>query len=127
MRLKLEQWFGELVPPEVLLHWAEENGRRGFLVAADLLNAKSENLSATAKLLVTKAPNPGEVLDQLLGNLQSGSFVGPMSSHLEGHLATLRSWAKDEDPRIRAWAQKAISYAVKGVERQKILEEEGMY
>jgi hypothetical protein len=111
----------------MLIQWAEQRGRRGFLVAADLLNAKGDNLSSTAKLLVTKAPNSAEILDQLLGNLQSGSFVGPTSSHLEGHLATLRRWAKDEDPRIRAWAEKAIAYAMKGLKRQKLLEEEQMF
>jgi len=50
--------------------------------------------------------------------------MGPMSSHLEGQLATLRQWAQDEDPRIRSWAEAAIAYAEKGVKRQKLLEEE---
>jgi hypothetical protein len=71
------------------------------------------------------AGNPKEVLNQLFANLGTGSFMGPISSHLEGQLATLKNWAHDEDPRIRSWAEAAITYAEKGVKRQKLLEEEG--
>jgi hypothetical protein len=76
---------------------------------------------------VKRAPNPKEVLDQLFANLGTGSFAGPMSSHLEGQLATLRSWAQDDDPKIRSWAEAAIAYVEKGVKRQKLLEEEGVF
>jgi len=127
IRLKLEQWFGDLVPPDVLVAWAQRHGRRAFLIGASLLNVKSDKLSPAAKLLIIKAPKPAEVLDQLLANLQSGSFVGPMSSHMEGHLARLQNWANDDDPRIRMWAEKAIAYARKDVKRQKLLEEEGIF
>jgi hypothetical protein len=127
LRLKLGQWFGEFIPAETLVEWAERNGRRGFLTAAEILNAKGENLSTSARLLVKKASNPKEVLDQLFANLATGSFVGPISLHLEGQLAILRNWAKDEDPRIRSWAEAAIAHAEKGVKRQKLLEEEGKF
>jgi hypothetical protein len=127
LRLKLGQWFGEFVPPETLVGWAERHGRRGFLVAAEILNAKGEHLSTSARLLVKRARNPKEVLNQLFANLGTGSFVGRISSHLEGQLATLRNWAKDEDPRIRSWAETAIANAEKGVKRQKLLEEEGEF
>ena len=124
LRLKLGQWFGELIPPETLVEWAQHHGRRGFLTAAELLNAKGDHLSDSARLLVKRTTNPKEVLDQLFANLGTGSFMGPMSSHLEGQLAILRNWAQDEDPRIRSWSEAAISYAEKGVKRQRLLEEE---
>lgn len=125
LKLKLGQWFGELIPPETLAEWAQRHGRRGFLTAAELLNAKRDHLSDSARLLVKRAVNPEEVLTQLFANLGTGSFVGPISSHLEEQLAILRNWAQDEDPRIRSWAEAAIAYAEKGVKRQRLLEEEG--
>jgi hypothetical protein len=127
LRLKLGQWFGEFIPADTLVEWAERNGRRGFLTAAEILNAKAENLSPSARLLVKKASNPKEVLDQLFANLGTGTFVGLISSHLEGQLKILRNWAKDEEPRIRSYAETAIAYAEKGVKRQKFLEEEGKF
>jgi hypothetical protein len=127
LRLKLGQWFGELIPPETLAEWAQRHGRRGVLTAAELLDAKGGHLSDSARLLVKIASNPKEVLNQLFANTGTGSFVGLISSHLEGQLATLRNWAQDEDPRIRSWAEAAIVYAEKGVKRQKLLEEEGKF
>jgi hypothetical protein len=102
-------------------------GRRGFLTAAELLNTKGDHLSDLARLLVKRATNPKEVLDQLFANLGTGSFMGPMSFHLEGQLATLRNWARDEDAKIRSWAEAAIAYAEKAVKRQRLLEEEGKF
>jgi hypothetical protein len=125
IRVKLEHWFGDVVPSETLVEWAQRHGSRGFQLAAALLNAKGETLSPTARLLVKKSREPKEVLDRLLAGLQTGIFVGPMSSHLEGQLETLRNWAKDDDPRIRAWAEKTIAHAAKSVKRQKLIEEEG--
>jgi hypothetical protein len=125
LRLKLEYWFGDLIPPELLIGWAQGHGRRGFLVAASLINSKGEHLSPTARLLVRKADNPKDVFNQLLANLGTGAFVGPISAHLEGQLSTLRRWAQDEEPRIRSFAEAAIAYAERGVKRQKLLEEEG--
>jgi DNA-binding Lrp family transcriptional regulator len=125
LRLKLGQWFGELIPSEMLVDWAQRHGRRGFLTAAELLNAKGDQLSDSARLLVKTATNPREILNQLFANLQTGGFMGPVSSHLEAQLATLKNWARDKDPTIRSWAEAAIAYAEKGVKRQKLLEEEG--
>lgn len=107
--------------------WAETHGPKGFLLAASLLNVKSETLPQTARRLVLKAPDPAEVLNRIFANLQSGSFIGPLSSHLEGQLVTLQNWAKDDDPIIRMWAEKAITYAQKSVKHQKLIEEEGMF
>jgi hypothetical protein len=84
-------------------------------------------LSDSARLLLKIAPNPTEVLNQLFANMGTGSFVGPISSHLEGQLATLKNWAQDEDPRSRSWAEATIAYAETGVKRQKLLEEEGKF
>jgi len=127
LRLKLGQWFGAFIPPETLVEWAQRHGRRGFLVAAELLNTKGDRLPPSARLLVKKASNPKEVLNQLFANVGTGSFVGPISSHLEGQLATLKNWAQDENPTIRSWAEEAITYAEKGVKRQRVLEEEGNF
>jgi hypothetical protein len=124
LRLKLEGWFGDLFPPEVLVEWARQNGQRGFLVAASLLNSKTDSLSGTARLLVKEAENPKEVLNQFFANLTTGTFVGPMSSHMRDQLSTLKKWALDPEPIIKAWAEGAITSLEKGLKRQALLEEE---
>jgi hypothetical protein len=127
LSLKLRHWFGELIPPETLVRWARSQGRRGFLLAASLINGKSANLSNTAKMLVREAPNPKEVLNQIAANLGSCAFTGLISSHMEREVEVLRAWAKDPEPKFRAWARAALTYAEKGVRRQKLLEEEEEY
>jgi hypothetical protein len=124
LRIKLDHWFGELIPGDILVKWAHRHGPRGFLMAAGLLNAKVENLSASARLLLREAPNPEEVMSHLAAGLGTGMFAGPLSSHLEGDLSTLEKWTRDEEPRIRSWAQKALKHERKRLQRVKLLEEE---
>src|SRR5262249_50557786 len=124
LRIKLQGWFGDLVPAETLIAWARKHGRRGFRIATALLNSKQPHLSDTARRLIHEADNPDEVLSILLGNMESGGFVGPISDHMERHLALLKSWTKDEEPRIRSWAERAVAHASKNIERHRLLEEE---
>jgi hypothetical protein len=122
--LKLQHWFGEIVPVEVLLNWALQNGERAFLIAANLLNAKGESLSERARLLVRNAPEPERILERLSVGLRSGGFWGPISARMERDLATLEKWTHDKEPKIRNWAQAELVRAKKGIQRQKLLEEE---
>ena len=55
LRIKLEHWFGELLPPDLLVSWAKRNGRKGFLHAAALLSVRSGAPSEAARLLVREA------------------------------------------------------------------------
>ena len=122
--IKLRGWFGDLIPPALLVEWAREHGSEGFLTAASLVNAKGENLSISVRLLVKEAEKPDEIMSQLFASVGTGVFTGPISTHMEGQLRTLKGWAQDEEPRIRSWAKKALLYVEKSVQRQKLLEEE---
>jgi hypothetical protein len=123
LRIKLQHWFGELVPAELLIEWARRHGRRGILTAATLLNPKA-GLSAGARLLVTEAPKPEEVLSSFAAGIGTGVFTGSISNRMEGEVSILEKWAEDEEPKIRDFAKLALKHQRKNIQRQKLLEEE---
>lgn len=124
LRLKLDNWFGDVMPPELLIKWAQEHGRRAFLIAASLLNPKADSLSRSVRLLIRSAPNPEEIMSVLSANLRSGGSWGAISSRMEQDAATLEKWSKDEEPKIRVWAQTELARAKKEIQRQRMVEEE---
>jgi hypothetical protein len=124
LRIKLEHWFGELLPPEVLVSWAKRNGRRGFLHAASLLTVKSGAPSEAARLLIREAKNPDEVLLLIFSSLHTGVGAGPLSGLMERSMEPLKDLANDPEPRIRAWAKAQMASEQKMVKRQKLIEEE---
>jgi len=126
LRIKLQHWFGELIPSELLLPWALEHGRRGILMAASLLNAKA-GLSSTARELIKEASKPEEVLSSFAAAIGTGVFVGPISNNMEGELSTLEKWAQDEEPIIRDFAKQALRHQQKRIQRQRLLEEEEVF
>jgi hypothetical protein len=124
MRIKLEHWFGELIPPAIILKWAKRKGRKGFLLAAQLMSVKSGVPSEAARLLIREAKNPDEVLLLIFSSLHTGFGAGPLSGLMERNVEPLRSLAKDPEPRIRAWAKAQILAEEKRIKRQKLIEEE---
>jgi hypothetical protein len=127
LRIKLEHWFGELLPPDVLVNWAKQGGRMGFLHAAALLSVKSGSPSEAARLLVKEAKNPNEVLSLIFSSLRTGFGTGPLSGLMERDMEPLRTLANDPEPRIRAWARAQMVSEQKMVKRQKLIEEEHEY
>jgi hypothetical protein len=126
LRIKLQHWFGELIPAELLVPWARKHGRRGILIAASLLNPRA-GLSAAARLLVKEASKPEEVLSSFAAAIGTGVFTGSISNHMEGELPILERWAHDEEPRIRNFAKLALKHQRKSIQRQKLLEEEEFF
>ncbi len=126
LRIKLQHWFGELIPAELLLPWARKHGRRGMLIAASLLNPKA-GLSTVARLLVKEASKPEEVLSSFAAAIGTGVFTGPISNHMEGEISILEKWTQDEEPRIRNFAKLALKHQRKNIQRQKLLEEEEFF
>jgi hypothetical protein len=122
--IKLQHWYGESVPPKILLDWAKGNGPRGFLFVAKLLSVKSGQPSDSVRLLVREAPNPKEVLATVFASLYSGSFSGPISGEMERQLEKLRKLSTDTEPQIRQWAKAQLRLSEKSLKRQKLLEEE---
>lgn len=123
LRIKLQHWFGELIPAELLLPWARKHGRRGILIAASLLNPKA-GLSAAARLLVKEASKPEEVLSSFAAAIGTGVFTGSISNHMQAELSILEKWAQDEEPRIKNFARLALKHKQQNIQRQKLLEEE---
>jgi hypothetical protein len=124
LRIKLEHWFGELLPPDLLVSWAKRNGRKGFLHAAALLSVKSGTPSEAARLLVREAKDPNEVLPLIFSSIHTGFGAGPLSGLMERNMEPLRNLANDTEPRIRAWARAQMASEQKMVKRQKLIEEE---
>ncbi len=124
LRIKLEHWFGELLPPDVLVSWAKRRGRKGFLLAATLLSVKSGAPSEAARLLIKEAKDPNEVLLLIFSSLHAGFGAGPLSSLMERNMEPLKNLATDPEPRISAWARAQIASEQKMVKRQKLIEEE---
>lgn len=124
LRIKLEHWFGELLPPSILVSWAKQSGRKGFLHAAALLSVRSGSPSEAARLLVREAKHPNEVLLLIFSSLHTGFGAGPLSSLMERNMEPLRNLANDPEPRIRAWARAQMASEQKMVKRQKLIEEE---
>jgi hypothetical protein len=124
LRIKLEHWFGELLPPDALVSWAKRNGRKGFLHAASLLSVKSGAPSEAARLLVREATNPNDVLLLIFSSLHTGFGAGPLSGLMERNMEPLQILANDPEPRIRAWARAQMASEHKMIKRQKLIEEE---
>jgi hypothetical protein len=124
LRIKLQHWFGELIPADILLKWAKRKGRKGFRLAASLMTVKSGAPSDSVRMLIREASNPDEVLALIFSSLHSGVFAGPLSGHMERNLATLQMLVKDPEPRIRAWAKAQMLADQKRIKRQKLIEEE---
>jgi hypothetical protein len=124
LRIKLEHWFGELLPPDLLVSWAKRNGRKGFLHAAALLSVRSGTPSEAARLLVREAKDPNEVLPLIFSSIHTGFGAGPLSGLMERNMEPLRNLANDTEPRIRAWARAQMASEQKMVKRQKLIEEE---
>jgi hypothetical protein len=126
LRIKLQHWFGELIPPELLLPWARKHGRRGTLMAASLLNPRA-GLSDAARLLVKESSKPEEVLSNFAAAIGTGVFTGSISNHMQGELPILEKWAQDEEPKIRNFAKRALKHQQQRIQRQKLLEEEELF
>jgi hypothetical protein len=127
LRIKLEHWFGELLPPNLLVNWAKQGGRKGFLHAAALLSVQSGSPSEAARLLVREAKYPDEVLLLIFSSLHRGFGAGPLSSLMERNMEPLQNLANDPEPRIRTWARAQMASEQKMVKRQKLIEEEREY
>ncbi|HTX74666.1 MAG TPA: hypothetical protein VMD29_00580, partial [Terracidiphilus sp.] len=128
LSLKLRHWYGESIPPEILLKWARRHGPKGFMFVASLLSVKSGQPSESARLLVREAPNQKEVLAQIFASLYSGgAFAGPISGFMEHQLGILRKLTTDKEPRIRDWAKAQLLLSQKSLRRQKLLEEEQQF
>jgi hypothetical protein len=120
--LTLEKWYGELIPTATLIQWARENQPRGPIIIAELI-AIGAPLPERARELVSAFPHDDKILSVFAGNLQTGTFVGPISGHLEGVLATVRRWEQEPDLRVKEWAQRFASNIEKEIKEQKLNEE----
>jgi hypothetical protein len=120
--LKLRHWYGESIPPKILLDWARKNDPRGFLFVANLLHVKSGQPSESARFLVREAPNQKAPIFASL--FSGGAFAGPISGFMERQRVTLRKLSNDKEPRICERAKAQLSTLREEPKRKKLLGEE---
>ncbi len=120
----LSQWYGNLIPTDLLVSWAKENQPRGPWIAARLISVESPALPERARALIKAFPDNKGVLDEILANLQTASWTGPYSGRIQHELGMVQSWAEDPDPKIRSWARGVAKGLEKYLQREKLREEE---
>ncbi len=120
--LSLEKWYGELIPTPTLIQWARENQPRGPIIVAELI-AIGAPMPERARELVSAFRDNEKILSVFAGNLQTGTFVGPISGNLERTLAIVRKWEQESDSRVKEWAQRFASSLEKDIKEQKLTEE----
>lgn len=123
--ISLRGWFGELIPANDLLSWAQEHEAKGPRIAAQLIRATGPDLPQRAKMLLSNFPEDNYVRNAIVGNLLSGAWVGPHSKKIEQDLLIAEGWARDDDPRIRKFAREVIKGLKMDLSRHRLWEEEG--
>jgi hypothetical protein len=122
LRHALDKWFGELVPVDLLVAWAEQNQPKGPAIVAHLVTIAAP-LSDCARALVEAFPENDQVLRVFAGSLETGAWAGPISGHMEGLQRTVDQWKTDPNARIRSWAQRLSKSLDERLERQRLIEE----
>ncbi len=120
----LSQWYGELIPSDVLVSWARAHEPRGLWIVGRILKVYQSPLPERARALVLAFPEREGVRNTLWSNLESGSWVGPFSGRIESELKIVEGWARDPHPKIRSWAKQLVKTLQVRLRRQKVIEEE---
>lgn len=120
----LSQWYGELIPTDVLISWAETNPDRGPWLVARILNVRQAPLPERARALLLQFKGNRAVEEEIVANLESGSWVGPFSGYVEQELKVVKGWSQDPDPAIRSWANAVAKRLEKQLQKEKVKEEE---
>jgi len=120
----LSQWYGELIPTDILISWAKANPDRGPWLVARILNVKQSPLPERARALLLQFKGNRAVEEEIVANLESGSWVGRFSGYVEQELKTVKGWSQDSDPTIRSWASAVAKRLEKQLQKEKVKEEE---
>jgi hypothetical protein len=121
----LEHW-GDLIPSAMLVHWAQSNPAARSIVPR-LISVDGAPMPERLRALLKALPNDRDLLSAVLAGLHTGSWWGPYSGRLKTVREVLNSWATEEDPFIRNWAQTLVLKTEKAIEKQlKLEDEEGL-
>jgi hypothetical protein len=123
----LEHWYGDLVSSKTLVEWARAHQPLARSIVARLIVVEGVPMPERLRALLNAFPDDEELLNSVLASLGTASWWGPYSGRLKRQRDVLQSWANEDDPWIRKWAQAAVRRAEKAIRRQlKIEEEEGL-
>jgi hypothetical protein len=122
IRHALDKWFGELIPMQLMVSWANQNLPNGPGIVAHLITIGAP-LSDRARALAEAFPDNDQVLRVYAGSLEGGGWAGPMSGHIESLQRIADQWKNDPSSRIRAWAQRLAKSFEERLERQRLVEE----
>jgi hypothetical protein len=64
------------------------------------------------------------VQEEIVANLESGSWVRPFSGFIEQELEIAKGWSQDTDLTIRSWASSVVKRLEKQLQKQKVKQEE---
>jgi hypothetical protein len=126
MRLvvSLTKWYGELIPTDMLIDWAKNNMPRGPWIVSRIITVSQTPLPERARTLLLNFPQDAHIKSQILGNLQTGISVGPLSNRVSADLTIVKGWTKDPSPQIRSWARRVVKGIEERLRRQQRFEEE---
>jgi len=125
LRLALEKWFADLVPPEILLSWADCHPGDGAALIAQLANVSGNPMNALARGLLIRFHDDPRIGGILAARFTTGSIMGPFSLWLEGKLALAEAWATEPSPSVRRWAVKSVAELRTSSAAAKLTEAEG--
>jgi hypothetical protein len=120
----LSRWYGELISINILIDWAKRNQPLGPSVVARYLPVRQTVISDKVRALLTSFPHNKDIKSQLIANLYSGGFVGPISGRTQSNIDLVRGWAQDPSPEVRGWASALLDGLEQELAHHKMIEEE---
>ena len=90
----LSRWYGELIPTEVLIAWAKGHPERGPWLVARILSVQQAPLPERARALLLQFSGSRAVQEQIVANLESGTWVGPFSGFFQQKLEIVNGWSR---------------------------------
>jgi len=125
--LALGKWFPHLIPPRILLDWADANRPRGPRLLASLADVGGRPLSDLPRGILVRFGDQEEIRSALFGQFLTGSFWGPESGWLKEKLEMAETWTTDAEPRVREWATVLAEHLRERIrETERREEEEGI-
>ena len=127
LRFDLGRWYIRLVPAQVLLTWAEQNGPDGPLHLAEMTDLGGDTMNPLPHELLVKYGANEELRNALYSQFVTGSWSGPMSIWLREKLRLAEIWAADADPNVRRWAIEVAGYLGERIQDAELQETERGY
>jgi len=122
--LWLQTWITDEVDPTILMQWAEQHGKEGASLLAELTLVSKAPLNEVAKQLLIHYGDDEGISGTLYGRFLSGMWVGSEVGYLLGKKEIAQRWLSDQEPAVRKWAKQVVEWLEEEIKRAKRSEEE---